>query len=76
MTFSTVTNTNKLAQYVANWQAECNGAALYRVIGELQENPQLKKIYHRLAEAEERHSCFWEAKLRAARQPLSPFKLN
>jgi hypothetical protein len=69
-----MTNTNKLAQYVANWQDERDGAALYRVIAELEENPQLKKIYHRLAE--ERHSCFWKAKLRAARQPLPPFKLN
>lgn len=39
-------------------------------------NPRLKDIYHRLAEAEERHSCFWEAKLRAAKQPLPAFKLN
>ena len=71
-----MTTTNKLAQYVANWQDERNGAALYRAIAEVEENLQLKEIYHRLAEAEERHSCFWEAKLRAARQPLPPFKLN
>jgi vacuolar iron transporter family protein len=69
-------NTNKLAQYVANWQDERNGAALYRAISELEKNPQLKKVYQRLAEAEERHSCFWEAKLRAAMQPLPPFELN
>src|SRR5713101_2443912 len=60
-------DTNKLAQYVANWQDERNGAALYRAISELEKNPQLKKVYQRLGEAEERHSCFWEAKLRAAR---------
>ena len=63
-----MTDTNKLAQYVANWQDERNGAALYRALSELEPNPQLKSVYHRLGEAEERHSCFWEAKLRAARQ--------
>src|SRR3989441_10575517 len=71
-----MTDTNKLAQYVANWQDERNGAALYRAISELEKNPQLKKVYQRLGEAEERHSCFWEAKLRAASPPLPPFRLN
>ena len=71
-----MTDTNKLAQYVANWQDERNGAALYRALFELEPNPQLKSVYHRLAEAEERHSCFWEAKLRTARHPLPPFRLN
>jgi len=71
-----MTDTNKMAQYVANWQDERNGAALYRAISELEKNPQLKRVYQRLGEAEERHSCFWEAKLRAARQPLPPFRLN
>ena len=71
-----MTDTNKLAQYVANWQDERNGAALYRALSELETNPQLKSVYHRLGEAEERHSCFWEAKLRTARHPLPPFRLN
>ena len=71
-----MTDTNKLAQYVANWQDERNGAALYRALFELEPNPQLKSVYHRLGEAEERHSCFWEAKLRTARHPLPPFRLT
>src|SRR4029453_8519717 len=49
---------------------------LYRAIAEVEKNPQLKSVYQRLGEAEERHSRFWEAKLRAARQPLPPFRLN
>ena len=65
-----------MAQYVANWQDERNGAALYRAISEVEKNPQLKSVYQRLAEAEKRHSCFWEAKLRAAGQPLPLFRLN
>ena len=67
---------NKVAQYLANWQDERNSAALYRAISEVERNPQLKIVYQRLGEAEERHSGFWEAKLRAARRPLPPFRLN
>jgi VIT1/CCC1 family predicted Fe2+/Mn2+ transporter len=67
---------NKTTQYVANWQDERNGAALYRAIAEVEQNPQLKSVYQRLGEAEERHSNFWEAKLRAAGQPLPRFRLN
>src|SRR5215831_20321038 len=69
-------DTNKTAQYLANWQDERNSAALYRAIAEVERNPQLKSVYQRLGEAEERHSCFWEAKLRAAGRPLPPFRLN
>jgi vacuolar iron transporter family protein len=68
--------TDKTAQYVANWQDERNGAALYRTISEVEQDPPLKKVYQRLAEAEERHSSFWEAKLRATGKPLPPFRLN
>src|SRR4029453_15782366 len=71
-----MTDTNKMAQYVANWQDERNGAALYRAISQVEKNPQLKSFYKRLAEVEERHSCFWEAKLHAAGQPLPLFRLN
>lgn len=71
-----MTDTNKTARYVANWQDERNSAALYRAIAEVERNPQLKSVYQRLGEAEERHSCFWEAKLRAAGQPIPPIRLN
>ena len=57
-------------------RAKRNGAALYRAISDVEKNPQLKDVYQRLAEAEERHSCFWEAKLRATGQPLPLFRLN
>jgi len=71
-----MTDTNKTSQYVTNWQDERNSAALYRAIAEVEKNPQLKSVYQRLGEAEERHSCFWEAKLRGARQPMPPFSLS
>src|SRR5262245_23011435 len=71
-----MTDTNKTAQYRANWQDERNSAALYRAIAEVERNPLLKSDYQRLGEPEKRHSDFWEAKLRAAGQPLPPFRLN
>lgn len=67
---------NKVARYVANWQDERNSAALYSAISEVEANPQLKIVYERLAEAEERHSRFWQEKLRSLGYPLPPFRLN
>ena len=58
------------AQYKANLQDERNSAALYRAIAEAETNPQLKGVYRRLGETEERHSYFWEVKLRAAGRPI------
>jgi vacuolar iron transporter family protein len=66
----------KIAEYAANLQDERNSAALYRAIADVEPNPQLKSVYRRLGETEERHSYFWEAKLRAAGQPIPHFRLN
>ena len=59
-----MTDSNKLSQYAAKWQDDRNGAALYRAISEVEPNPRLKSVYRCSAEAEERHACYWEAKLR------------
>jgi vacuolar iron transporter family protein len=72
----TMADLHKTAEYMANWQDERNSAALYRAIAEVEQNPQLKGVYQRLAETEERHSTFWEAKLRAAGQSIPYFRLN
>src|SRR5215510_9856560 len=71
-----MTDTNRTDRYVANLQDERNSAALYRAIAEVEQNPQLKSVYQRLGDAEERHSGFWEAKLGAAGHPLPPFRVN
>src|SRR5262245_24776112 len=71
-----MTDHHKAADYAANLQDERNSAALYRAIAEVEPNPQLKSVYQRLAETEERHSYFWEAKLRAAGEPIPQFRLN
>ena len=66
----------KIARYVDNWQDERNGAALYHAISDAEKDPQLKAVYKRMAEAEERHSNFWESKLKEIKQPLPKFRLN
>src|SRR5215468_5275157 len=71
-----MTDPRKIAQYAANLQDERNSAALYRAIADVEPNPQLKSVYQRLGETEERHSYFWEAKIRAAGQSLPQFRLN
>jgi vacuolar iron transporter family protein len=67
---------SKIKQYRANWIDERNGAALYKAISEIEKNPHLKTVYRKMAEAEERHSCFWEAKLRARDQAVPDFKVS
>jgi VIT1/CCC1 family predicted Fe2+/Mn2+ transporter len=61
-------NVEKIARYQDNWQDERNSAALYRALSAIEENPQLKEIYRRMAEAEEKHSNFWEVKIRSMGQ--------
>lgn len=55
-----------IARYQANWRAEVNSAALYRTLADLEPQPQIAQVYQRLAAVEERHSRFWEQKVRAA----------
>ncbi|MFQ5340876.1 MAG: VIT1/CCC1 transporter family protein [Anaerolineae bacterium] len=55
-----------VAQYRANWQDEIDSAALYRVLAEIEQQPQLAEVYRRLAAVEEKHAQFWEKQLRAA----------
>lgn len=59
-------------RYSDNIRGEVDGAFLYRRLADLTEDPRLREIYTRLAEAEERHAVFWEAKLTAggAKVPL------
>ena len=58
------------SRYLENWQDERNSAALYQALAEIEKNPQLKEIYRRMGQAEEKHSVFWETKLRASNQPI------
>ncbi len=56
----------------ANWQDEIDSAALYRVLAEQEDQPQLAEVYRRLAAVEEKHAGFWEDKLRASGATVPP----
>ncbi len=46
-------------RYRANLQGEVDSSALYRTLAEIEGNPQLAKIYKRLAAVEDAHADFW-----------------
>lgn len=50
-------------RYLANLQAEIDGAALYRALADIEAGSELATVYTRMAEAEERHADIWRAKL-------------
>jgi hypothetical protein len=62
--------------YLASWQDEIDSAALYRALSETEENPELSRVYTRLAEVEEEHATFWEEKLREAGQEILPRRVG
>ena len=61
-----------VAQHRANLQDEIDSAALYRVLAEIEQQPQLAEVYRRLAAVEEKHAQFWERQLRAAGVEVPP----
>jgi VIT1/CCC1 family predicted Fe2+/Mn2+ transporter len=59
---------------IARWRAsladERDGAALYRLLAEAEEDERLAAVYGRLAAVEERHAQLWAERLRAAGAPV------
>jgi len=53
----------QVQRYRANLQGEIDGAAMYRVMAELEKQPQRAEIYRRLAAVEESHATFWKKQL-------------
>lgn len=53
-----------IERYRRNFQDEVDGAALYRALAELETQPELARVYGRLAETEDRHAAFWAGKLK------------
>jgi VIT1/CCC1 family predicted Fe2+/Mn2+ transporter len=60
------------ARYRANWQAEVDGAALYRSLAAAEPDLRLAEVYRRLAATEQEHADFWADRLRQAGQPVAP----
>jgi VIT1/CCC1 family predicted Fe2+/Mn2+ transporter len=55
-------------RYRDNLQGEVDSAALYRTLAQTETNPQLSRVYGRLAAIEESHAEFWKRKLAALGQ--------
>jgi Mn-containing catalase len=61
-----------IQRYLANWQKEIDGAAMYRVLAETEKQPQMKEVYLKLAASEEKHAAAWEKKLTDLKVALPP----
>jgi VIT1/CCC1 family predicted Fe2+/Mn2+ transporter len=51
-------------RFRANRQDEIDSAVQYRAMADTEPDPGVARIYRELADVEERHATFWEAKLR------------
>ena len=58
-----MTNKKDIERYFANRQKEIDGAALYRVLADIEKQPQMAEVYKRLSASEEKHAAAWEKKL-------------
>ena len=52
------------ARYRANLQGEVDGSALYRALSKTEKNPDIARVYAKLASIEEAHAEFWRSRLR------------
>lgn len=59
-------------RYLQNWQKEIDGAALYRALSQAETKAQMKDVYGKLADTEEKHAAYWEQKLKEAGQSIPP----
>lgn len=55
-----------IARFVANFQSETDGAALYRAMAEGETKAELAELYRRLATVEETHAEFWRRRIERA----------
>lgn len=55
-----------LRRYRNNLQNEQEGAALYRVMAQAENQPELAELYSRLAKVEEAHADFWQRRIEHA----------
>jgi VIT1/CCC1 family predicted Fe2+/Mn2+ transporter len=56
----------EIDRYRENLQGEVDGAALYRLLADVEATPELAEVYRRLASVEERHAELWRSRLREA----------
>jgi len=65
-----MTQADAQRRYMENLQGEVDSAMLYRTLSDIEKNPQLAKVYDRLASVEEAHAEFWKKRLEALGQPV------
>lgn len=65
-----MTKQQDLQRHLQNWQKEIDGAALYRALSQAETKTEMKEVYGRLADTEEKHAAYWESKLKEAGQPV------
>ncbi len=65
-----------LNQFRENLQAEYDAIALYKRLANAEPNPELAKVYQRLAETEARHAEVWASKLREAGEAVPPIRAS
>jgi len=65
-----------VSRYRAHRRRELDSAALYRILAEVETQPQLVEVYRRLAAVEDTHAEFWGDKLRALGAPVSSPRLS
>jgi len=58
----------------ANLGGERDAVFLYGRLAEAEANPDLAKLYRKLAETEERHVAFWEGRLKEEGAEVPPFR--
>ena len=57
-----------------NWKEECDSAALYEALAAIEENPQLRRVFGKLAASEHEHAAYWEGRLRSQGRPIPRFR--
>src|SRR5262245_49901895 len=70
-----MTDSDEQRRLKDNLQGEVDGAAVYDALAEAEKDPNLAKIYRRLAQVERAHAEFWRSRIERngqARIRLSP----
>ena len=63
-----------IKRYKANLKDETNGAALYRLLADAEDDANLKEVFERLAQSEDRHLALWQEKIREAGGTVPNYK--
>jgi VIT1/CCC1 family predicted Fe2+/Mn2+ transporter len=69
-----VATQTQIARYRGYLQEEVDGIYIYRTLHEIEQDPDLKDLYSRLIDTEQRHLDLWQEELRKAGAPTTPGK--